>query len=163
MRNAPAGELAETLPGRLDIPQILRVGAVNALMANTDAIMLKVKNYIYYDWAGPRLYFPWDLDTSMREGYDVVFPGSVSGGTTIFTDALFTHWEDDYAAILTDLLDGPLALEQIHGEIDRAVSVAGEALEADPHLDGAASAAGDSMRSWWTARHAAVAEQVAAH
>ncbi len=94
------------------------------------------------------MYFPWDLDTTMRDDYDV-FTGSVSGGTTVFTDVLFSHWEDDYDAILTEWLAGPLSLEAITGEIDRAVDLSG--------------GDGDSLEAWWNDRHAAVSEQVDAH
>jgi hypothetical protein len=160
----PAGAtLAAELPGKLDIPQLLSVGAVNALMANHDAIMLKLNNYIYYDYAGgPRVYFAWDLDTTMGDSYDV-FTGTVPGGTTVFTDALYTNWEDDYDALLTTLLAGPLSLDAIDGEIDRAVTVAGPSLEADPLVGGDAAAAGEALKSWWAARHAEVSAQVAAH
>ena len=146
----PADGVLETeLPQKLDIDQLLRVGAANALMANHDAILLKLNNYYYYDRdSGPRMYFPWDLDTTMRDDYDV-FTGSVSGGTTVFTDVLFSHWEDDYDAILTEWLAGPLSLEAITGEIDRAVDLAG--------------GDGDSLEAWWNDRHAAVSEQVDAH
>ena len=74
-----------------------------------DGILLKQNNYSFYDWAGPRAYFPWDLDSTMSNEYDV-FTGTVPGGTTLFTDALFTNWEDDYDARLTELLAGPLSV-----------------------------------------------------
>ena len=157
-----AEQLAADLPTRLDIPQLLSVGAVNALMANHDAILLKLNNYIYYDWAGPRAYFPWDLDTTMSDNYDV-YTGTVPGGTTVFTDALFSSWLPDYTAILAELLAGPLAVDAIGMEIDRAVSVAGAALEADPFVGGDATAAGDGLKRWWATRHADVSAQVAAH
>jgi hypothetical protein len=158
-----AAQLAAELPGKLDIPQLLSVGAVNAIMANHDAILLKQNNYIYYDWAGgPREYFAWDLDTTMSDSYNV-FTGTVPGGTTRFVDALYTNWEDDYDAVLTQLLAGPLSLAAIDSEIDRAVKVAGPVLEADPLVGGSAAAAGSSLKAWWTTRHAAVQAQVDAH
>lgn len=158
-----AAELAAELPARLDIPQVLRVGAVNALIANTDSPLLKDNNYLYYDYAsGPRVYLPWDLDTVMRDDYDV-FTGTVPGGVTYFVDALFSNWEADYDAVLEELLAGDLALAAIQGELDRAVDVAGAALDADPLADGDAASAAAGLRAWWTARHADVAAQVAAH
>jgi hypothetical protein len=157
-----ASQLATELPAKLDLPQLLSVGAVNAIMANHDAMLLKMNNFIFYDWAGPRAYFPWDLDTTMSDSYDV-FTGTVPGGTTAFTDVLYTNWEDDYDAKLTELLAGPLSIDAITMEIDRAVSVAGPVLEADPLVGGSASAAGSALLSWWTSRHAAVSAQVQAH
>lgn len=154
--------LATELPAKLNIPQLLSVGAVNAIMANHDAILLKQNNYIFYDWVGPRAYFPWDLDSTMGQTYDV-FTGTVSGGTTAFTDVLFTNWEDDYDAKLTELLAGPITVDAITMELDRVVSVAGAALEADPLVGGSASAARSDLLAWWTARHAEVSAQVQAH
>ena len=85
------------------------------------------------------------------------------GGTTAFVDALYTSWEDDYDAVLTKLLAGPLSLAAIGLEIDRAVEVAGPSLEADRFLGGSAASAGSSLKAWWTSRHAAVQAQVNAH
>jgi hypothetical protein len=159
----PAAELAETLPDNLDIDQMLRVGAINALIANTDAIIFKTNNYYYYDRdSGPRAYLPWDLDTVMNSGFDV-FSGTVPGGTTMYRDVLFSNWRGDYRELLADLLGGPLTVEAIHAEIDRAVAVAGAALDADPHAEGSASAAAGALESWWTAQHAAVLAQIAAN
>jgi hypothetical protein len=125
--------------------------------------MLKLNNFIYYDYAGgPRAYFPWDLDTTMADDYDV-YTGTVPGGTTVFTDALFSNWQDDYTTLLGDLLSGPLSLANIDAEIDRGVTVAGPALEADPFVGGSAAAAGDDLKAWWATRHADVSAQVAAH
>ncbi|HEU0034735.1 MAG TPA: CotH kinase family protein [Kofleriaceae bacterium] len=158
-----ATQLAAELPGKLNIPQLLSVGAVNALIANHDAIMLKLNNYIYYDYAGgPRQYFPWDLDSAMSDSYDV-YTGTVPGGTTVFTDALFSNWQGDYTALLASLLAGPLTLDAINAEIDRGVSVAGAALEADPFVGGSATDAGNSLKAFWATRHADVSAQVAAH
>jgi len=151
---APA-DLATSLPQHLDIDQMLRVGAVNALLANTDSPLLKDNNYGFYDWAGgPRFYLPWDLDTTMRSDYDV-FTGTVSGGVTMYVDVLFSNWQADYTAIFDELLSGPLSLAAIHGELDRAQTVAGAAL--------GGSAAFTELKDWWSARHAAVSSQVAAH
>ncbi len=157
------GDIESTLPDKLDIQQLLKVGAANALIANHDAIMLKLNNYYSYDYAsGPRAYFPWDLDSTMADDYDV-FTGTVSGGTTVFTDVLFPTWEDDYDAILTGWLDGPLSVEAVRGEIDRAVDVAGDAMADDPNGGGSAAAAGDDLAAWYADRHAAVSDQVAGH
>ena len=156
-------ELATLLPPILDIEQMLTVGAVNALIANTDSPLLKDNNYITYDYnGGVRLYLPWDLDTTMRDDYDV-FTGTVSGGVTYYTDALFSNWEADYDRILTELLAGPLTLEIIEAEIDRLEAVAGAAMDADPILDGGGASAASSLRSYWQSRHPAVAASVEAH
>jgi spore coat protein H len=154
-----AAELASTLPAHLAIEQMLRVGAMNALLANTDSPLLKNNNFLFYDTAGlPRLYFPWDLDTTMRSDHDV-FTGTVSGGTEMYVDVLFSNWEASYDDILTELLDGSLALSAIHDELDRVDEVAAAFLDGDPDFGGSVT----SLKEWWTARHAAVRAQVAAH
>lgn len=161
--DAPSAEvLAEELPEKLDIEGFLRMGAVNALIANTDAPLFKDNNYYYYDWYQGRVYLPWDLDTTMRADYDV-FTGDFGGANPIYAEVLFTNWEDDYAGILTELLEGELTLEAILGEIARAGAVAGDAFASDPHVSGTMAEAAASLESYWTARHAAVTEQVSAH
>jgi hypothetical protein len=160
---APPGDVAVTLPQHLDVEQYLRVGAVNALMGNHDSPLLKDNNYLFYDWAGGgRLYFPWDLDTVMGDDYDV-FTGTVPGGTSMYTDVLFSAWEDEYDAILTELLAGPLSLDAIHDELERAVSVAGDVLDGDPFTGGGAAGAASDLGGWWDQRHPTVTAQVDEH
>ncbi|MBN1444398.1 MAG: CotH kinase family protein [Planctomycetes bacterium] len=156
----PAEELAVSLPQHLDIEQMLRMGAVNVLMSNTDGPLVKDNNYYFYDYeGGARVYLPWDLDTVMKDALNVFTSFEAK-----YTDVLFTHWEDDYEGILTELLAWPLRLEAIHGEIDNLFSVAGDLLDSDPYLDGDSSAETRvKMRDWWSARHAQAAAQVAAH
>jgi hypothetical protein len=158
----PSSELAQSLPEHLDIEQMLRVAAVNALIANTDTLLQKDNNYIFYDRAlGPRLYFPWDLDTSMRKDLDV-FAGTVPGGTDAFRDVLFSNWEGDYDRILGELLEGPLALDVIDAELDRMLTAAANAFDSDPWLSSGSDDA-EGLRAWWNARHPAVVASVEAH
>jgi hypothetical protein len=106
----------------------------------------------------PRLYIPWDLDTTMHDT-DPVF-----GAPSLYTSVLFTHWEDDYDTLLTGLLAGPLTIEAIHGELDRAQRVAGTALDADPSFAGE-SIAGEieTMKTWWSSRHTQISGEFANH
>ena len=144
-------DLATELPRHLHIRQFLGLGAVNALIANSDSPLFKDNNYYHYDWPGTRYYLPWDLDTVMRDtGHEVV-------QHTGFAAVLFTHWEDDYRALVAELLDGPLALPAIHGEIDRLDAAAGAAITA---AGGDAPAIIGALESWWTDRHAAAAGQL---
>jgi hypothetical protein len=158
-----AEELLQELPGRLNIEQMLRFGAVNALMGNTDGPLFKDNNYYWYDWAGGRYYLPWDLDTAMKGTFNVFLGDGIGGRTTKYTDVLFTHWEGDYADILGDLLANALALEVIHGELDRAQAVAADAFASDPYMSGTLESAVSSFKQYWDQRHAAVTAQVAAH
>jgi hypothetical protein len=64
----PVDVLLAELPTHLDIPKMLRMGAVNAYIANTDSPLFKDNNWYYYDWAGGgRIYMPTDLDTTMKD------------------------------------------------------------------------------------------------
>ena len=146
-------ELLAELPSHLDIPQLLRMGAVNAIIANTDGILFKDNNYYFYDRAiGGRLYLAWDLDTTLRDSPSAYTPN----GNSEYTTVLYTHWSGDYRTIVGELLAGPFAVAAIHGELDRAEAVAGAALDADPYIDGTAAEAGAALRVYWTSRHAAV-------
>lgn len=166
-RNPPGGcttpgaaELETYLPEHLNIDQMLRFGGTNAILANPDSPFMKENNFYWYDSAAPRVYLPWDLDTTMK-GSPALFGNS---GTTLYTSVLFTHWEDDYDVLLTQLLSGPLALSEINAELDRVVTVAGPALESDPTLAGqSASSAVAGMKSYWTTRHAQLTSELQAH
>jgi hypothetical protein len=158
----PAETLAAELPLELDLDQFLRMGAVNAVIANTDAPIFKDNNYYYYDWSQGRVYMPWDLDTTMKDGFDV-FAGGGGGGSDIYTAVLFSNWEGDYDAILTGLLGSELTLAVILDEIERARTVAGDAFASDPYVSGSAADAAESLATYWTTRHADVSAQVAAH
>jgi hypothetical protein len=157
-----AQELATYLPEHLDIDQMLRFGGVNGLIANSDAPFVKDNNFYFYDdpAGAPRLYIPWDLDTTMK-GTPPMFGGT---GTTLYTSVLFTNWEDDYDQLLTELLAGPLVETAISGELDRAQSVAGAALDADPAFVGDAIADEvTKIKMWWATRHSQVSSELAAH
>jgi hypothetical protein len=157
-----AAELETYLPQHLDIDQMLHFGGVNALVANSDAPLVKQNNYLFYDdpAGAPRIYMPWDLDTTMHDTQPI-FGAS---GTTVYTSVLFTHWANDYDVLLTGLLAGPLSTQAIDAELDRAQAIAGAALDADPSFVGDSIASSVStMKSWWAARHAQISAELAAH
>jgi len=157
-----AADLARELPGKLNIPQLLRVGAVNALISNSDAPLFKDNNYYWYDWAGgPRVYLAWDLDSTMSSSLDV-FTGGVGGQVSHYTDALFSNWAGDYKTILQELASQKLTEAVIAGELDRLQRVAGAALDADPHAAGTTAPAVGAVKAWWQARLQAVQLQLAA-
>jgi hypothetical protein len=160
-----ASELETYLPRHLDIDQMLRLGGVNTLIGNTDAPLAKQNNYYWYDWAGGgRVYFPWDLDTVMRSSVSFFSPATgVGGGTTMYTNVLFTHWKDDYDVLMTGLLQGALRLSVIHAELDRVERVAGAALDSDPATSGSAASAVLGLKTWWTHRHAEAMAELESH
>lgn len=155
-----AAELASSLPAHLNIDQMLLFGGVNAIVANADAPFIKENNYYWYDSAAPRVYIPWDLDTVMKNPTQL-FGGS---GSTKYTSVLFTHWEDDYDALLTGLLQQQLSLTNILYELDRIERVAGAALSADPTVSGQSVADEvTSLKAWWTTRHAQLSSELQSH
>jgi hypothetical protein len=159
-----AAELETYLPAHLDVTQMLKFGGVNAIIANRDAPLVKDNNFMFYDYAPQgahrRVYLPWDLDTTMKES-PPLFGGS---GTTLYTGVLFTHWEDDYDVLLTELLGGPLQLSAITSEIDRVGTVAGAALDADPTVSGETTAdALGELKAYWSTRHPLLTTELENH
>jgi spore coat protein CotH len=150
----PSAEaLATDLPARLNIAQFLRFGAVNALIGNTDGPLFKDNNYYFYDYAsGPRAYIPWDLDTAMKDSPSVYSGGGGGGGTSSFDAVLFTHWRDDYTAMVDQLLDDHFTLAAIQAELDRVLLVAGAAFDQDPFVTGTAADAVTSLEQYWSGR-----------
>jgi hypothetical protein len=156
-----AADLAAMLPQKLDIPQMLRAGAVNAVIANTDGPLFKNNNYYWYDWAGgPRIYLPWDLDTSMGGSMNVL-TGGVGGQTNIYTSVLFSNWRADYVEIVRELATKTLAGDVITSELARVEQLAGSALDADPYLAGNTAEALTRLRQYWTRRLNEVQQQIA--
>ena len=157
--NSPPADVATTLPDHLMLEQMLRFGAVNAIAANSDGPIFKDNNYYVYDWPGKRAYLPWDLDTCMKgTNYDVF-----SGGGSEFVNVLFPTWDNDYAAIVSQLTAGPLSVAGIDAEADRLLSAAGDAIDADPYSPEPAQDMIGALKQWWATRHANVTAQVAAH
>lgn len=154
-------ELLTDLPMKMDIDQFLRTGAINAILGNSDAPLFKDNNYLYYDSALGRVYFPWDLDTVMRADVDVV-TGGVGGQVDFYTDAMFSNWRADYTALLADMIDSKIPLAVVTAEIDAIVGTAGSALEQDVFLDGTASAAATALINWWTERYDQISVDLAA-
>ena len=156
---ATPADVAATLSEHLMLDQMLRFGAVNAMVANSDSPIFKDNNYYYYDWPGTRAYLPWDLDTCMKDLNTSVF----DAGSSKFVSVLFPTWEDDYDQILTALLSEPLTLAAIHQELDRVLAVTGAAISADPFLSASPADEIESLKTYWATRHAAVTAQVQGH
>jgi hypothetical protein len=155
----PADVLLAELPQHLDIPQMLRMGAVEAYIANTDSPLFKDNNYYYYDWAGGgRAYMPWDLDTTMKDFTTVLMGGG--GGSASFDTILFTHWMPEYQGYLTELVQTQAPASVVLEELDRVLDVAGPSLDADPWVLGTTAEAVDDLGSWWTTRDADVRAQL---
>lgn len=156
--SSPPADVGSTLPDHLLLEQMLRFGAVNAIVVNTDGPIFKNNNYYVYDWPGKRAYIPWDLDTSMKTtSYDVF-----AGGESDFASVLLPTWEEDYAALVAELVQGPLSVAGIHAEADRLLSVAGDAIDADPYRPETAEDMIGAVKQWWVTRHENVTAQLTA-
>lgn len=147
--------LAE-LPQHLDIPQMLRMGAAQAYVGNTDGPLFKDNNWYYYDWAGGgRAYMPTDLDTTMKDFSKVLTPDGHA-----FDTVMFTHWMPDYEAFLTELVEQQAPAVVVLEELERVLEVAGPSLDADPWTGGTADEAVEALGDWWTARDVDVRAQL---
>lgn len=157
----PPPDLATWLPAHLAIDQLMRVGAVNILLGNSDGPIAKANNYYSYDYAtGPRYYLPWDLDTTWTHDLEI-FPTGAARSS--FHEVLFAHWEGDYDRLFTDLLAGPLSVEAVHAEMDRFLQVGATAIDTAFGGAGSTAAAVDGMKAWYAARHQAVSAVLEAH
>jgi spore coat protein CotH len=130
-------DVAGELPNHVAMDQAFRLGAVNALIANTDSPLFKDNNYYVYDWPGKRYFLPWDLDTLMKDQSFAMVQD------TAFAAVLMAHWESDYRARAAELLADPLSLDAIEVELDRIEAVAG----------GDVASVVDNLRTWWRERH----------
>jgi hypothetical protein len=146
----PPSDLETWLPDHLAIDQMLTFAAASVMIGNSDGPLSKPHNFYCYDYAGgPRYYWPWDLD-STQQSIDP-FDGP---GDSVFENVLFPTFQDRYAQIIAELLDGPLAVTAVSDEIDRAVETG----------DGAVSAAAaNAFKSWYQGQYDVVRAQVGAH
>ena len=135
---------------------MLRMGAVQAYIANTDGPLFKDNNWYYYDWVGGgREYMPTDLDTTMKSSTNVLTPDAHH-----FDTVLFTHWMPDYEAYLTELVEERAPATVILEELDRVLEVAGPSLDADPWTAGTTEEAVGNLGEWWSARDSDVRAQL---
>lgn len=150
---------------RVNMPHLLAFAAAENFIANTDGVVIKMVNYWYYDWsilpgddpAGqqPRLYLPWDLDTTMKnQQFDLPI---LDSGTGHLQQGLIEELEEggdpydeptfqaDYLAAYTQLLSGPLALPQVLTIINDIEPIIAAHMDADPYQQ-TGDAAGEFQR-----------------
>lgn len=87
----------------------------------------------------------------------------INGNAVAFLRNALELCEPYYAALLSQLVTGPLSVESIHDEADRLLSVAGDAIDGDPYRPEPAADLIGAIKTWWQARHASVTAQIAAH
>ncbi|MEE9366822.1 MAG: CotH kinase family protein, partial [Dehalococcoidales bacterium] len=170
---------------RVDMPHILTLAAAENFISNQDAAIQKNTNYWYYDWSTepnddpngqqPRLYFPWDLDTTLKGGeiergiIDQKDDGHMWEGLIEELDEAGVPFaeptfQDDYLDIYTNLLDGPLELSKMLTLVNNIESVIVAEVDADPytHLTDVNTAEWEfkHIRDFLTARTAYVTAQL---
>src|SRR5688572_22210767 len=150
------------LPMWINLRGFFTLAAVDAFVENTDALFSHSgKNSYAVDFDPPyprtRLYFPWDLDTTIRQGDQSIY-GSEAYQTTFLNHPWFGQV---YEATLRELLAGPFSEQALHQTINELEQVLKPALDADPYVYGGnSSGAFDGLRQWATRRVANVRTQL---
>ena len=165
----------------VNMDSMLRLGAVNAFAVNPDELFNHAKNYFWADFGdtaanhAPRLYFPWDLDASIRGANASIYGTTTGGGTKTtvsqhpYQRVILNHpaFRIQYNQLMADLLEGPLAVGDVQGFLDSAQALLTPALLADPNnrigsTPGEIAQHFDSLRAWVAARHRSVRDQLQA-
>ena len=135
-----------------DLPQLMGLGAVNALLANDDGLLAKENNHWWYNSERPRLYFAWDLDTVMRPSDVGVDPHDFGRGqqdfqTLLLADPVLRNLFDRILARLVADSHHPDVLDRLLDDLEVAI---GPAISADPlnDLEGSVAEEFASMRAW---------------
>lgn len=150
------------LPQWIDTRGFFTLAAVNAFAENGDDLFSHSgKNSYAVDFEPPyprtRLYFPWDLDTTIYRGNK-----SIYGSEPYQTQLLMHPWfQQVYEQLLRDLLDGPFAAASLHAVIDRLQTNVASAFDEDPYAYPSGSqGAFDELHAWVDARVGSVRSQL---
>jgi hypothetical protein len=135
-----------------DMPQLMGLGAVNALLVNDDGLLAKENNHWWYNSERPRLYFAWDLDTVMRPSDVAEDPHDFGHGPRQFQTLLLNDPRQRalYDRILLRLISDSCqadVLDRLLLDLEMAI---GPAIAADPlnDLEGSVAEEFASMRAW---------------
>jgi hypothetical protein len=183
--SAPATDslLAQVLTSQIDMRVMLTQAAIDAFVANDDAMLTKGKNFFFVDRTGElRRHYPWDLDSVFRAPLSNIYAIGSSSTTskrgvtaTTYTQSQFqtmilNHpvWRAQYNSIMTGLLDGPLSASSIDALFARVRPALELAMATDPYSsqgDIATSIADhlDALRAWIAARQQTVRAQITAN
>ena len=158
-----AATLASVVPTYVNMKGLLTLAAVDAFSANPDAIFSHGKNFYFADYLtlGPRLHFPWDLDSSLSGGGA---NSNVYAEQSSYSSILLSvpEFRAQYSQILNDLLCGPINEADLHAFLDALEPVLSEALAADPNsqIGDSVSDFFESRKAWFSQRIAAVKSQI---
>ncbi|NNC87508.1 MAG: hypothetical protein HKN82_03490, partial [Akkermansiaceae bacterium] len=152
-------DLEIDLPQWIDMEGMLTLGACNAYVENSDGLFKRNgKNSFAADFLPPnqrlRMYFPWDLDSAVKQGTENIYGGFFSNEIT--ENPWFRRV---YEHTLRELIEGPLSEASLHAFLNDLELVLAPELAADPFIS---SGAGDfaSLRNWVTGRNANVLGQL---
>ncbi len=170
--------LQQDLLNWINMDSMLRVGAVNAYTDNPDELFNKGKNFFWVDFATTvgdyrRLYFPWDLDSSIR-GTSAGIYGTITTGrrkTSVsqhpYQQVILNHpyFRAQYNATMLSLIDGPMSASNITSFLTQLEVVLMPHLLADPNskvgsTEGEVADFFSGLRSWVFARESNVRSQL---
>ncbi|MHC5136973.1 MAG: CotH kinase family protein, partial [Planctomycetota bacterium] len=155
---------------RVNMDQLLKFAAAENFIQNTDGTINKGNNFWYYDWANgpdpnimdpsyaqPRMYFPWDLDTTMDPLVPPTLPiindlnGNMVEGLILEEDEGGTPYgyptfQADYYGKYAGIVNGPLTKPNLLALITTIESAIATEIDADPFLGGPGTAAAEFAR-----------------
>jgi hypothetical protein len=150
---APAGYAG--LDGLCDLQQLLGMAAVDAFLVNWDSLFGLGNNYWWYSSDRPRLYFPWDLDASLRadalgDPHDLLPERDVDFEGLLANAGLRAAFDRNLLRLAADPFH-PDAIDRLLAELSPAI---GPAIDADPwnDLPHGFAAEVERIRSWVRSR-----------
>jgi hypothetical protein len=128
----PPETLAVELPQLVNMQGLLTLAAVNTFNENPDALFTNGKNCFFADFltGRTRMYFPWDLDAAILDGYGLIYPVSSPYATILLA---VPEFRAQYSEIMWNLLCGPWAESKLTAFLDSTELLLTAALEADPN------------------------------
>ncbi len=153
---------------RVDMGQALTIAASTNFMSNRDAVVFKNNNYWYYDWAifpegqQPRLYLPWDLDTTLKKVDEPILGTPTNNGHMaqglLRDDPVF---QAQYYQTYNNLMNGPFSLAATTARVDALEPILTSHINADPNTTvGNAATQFQNVRDFLQARTAFVLAQL---
>jgi hypothetical protein len=162
----------------INMDTMLRLGAVNAYTDNPDELFNKGKNYFWADYETAfgdfrRVYFPWDLDASIRSTTAGIYGTVTTGGrkATVtqhpYQQVILNHptFRTQYNQTMLELMDGQMSVSETISFLNQLQPVLVDALVADPNGKLGSTPEEvvshfDYLRNWVTLRDANVRSQI---
>jgi hypothetical protein len=157
----------DTLDHYVNMEGLLALAAVSAFHGSPDDLFSKGKNFFLVDYSdvglGCREYLQWDLDSAFGSGMDPLedIYDQGKGNFGDYEDWIIDEPEFDarYSETMQTLLDGPLNVTDLSSALTAFEAELIDALEADPHSNGAAEEFAN-LRDWLDERIASVQAQL---